>query len=210
MDNSNGRGLAPAAVNNKEGRPIEHYSEIYRKLDPSDIQRRCGFAFNGESFAVTFLGEPLRVAFPEFSVTPEVANNVKILLLRHLSEGRLTNFNGSFLAYRDVPWGSLYDKNFQGRCVKRLAYSFGQKIEKWVDAMKSLGATAVERLGDAAFDLSILPGLTVRYILWAGESEDDIPPAAQILFGDNVPDAFSAEDLAVIGDVTIDAMKRRI
>ncbi|MFQ9393460.1 MAG: DUF3786 domain-containing protein [Lachnospiraceae bacterium] len=34
------------------------------------------------------------------------------------------------------------------------------------------------------------------------------PPSAQILFSDNFPLSFSAEDMAVVGDITIGTMKK--
>lgn len=51
-----------------------------------------------------------------------------------------------------------------------------------------------------------MPGLQVRLILWEGD--DEFPPSAQILFSDNFPVAFTqGEDMAVVGDVTIDMLK---
>ena len=42
-------------------------------------------------------------------------------------------------------------------------------------------------------------------ILWAGD--DEFPPSSQILFSDNFPNAFQAEDMAVVGDITITMIK---
>ena len=41
----------------------------------------------------------------------------------------------------------------------------------------------------------------------AGEKLRD-PPSAQILFSDNFPAAFSAEDVAYVGDIVMDYMKK--
>ena len=45
----------------------------------------------------------------------------------------------------------------------------------------------------------------MTFILWAG---DDDSSSAQILFDNNIPFAFSAEDVAVIGDVSIDYISK--
>ena len=42
-------------------------------------------------------------------------------------------------------------------------------------------------------------------ILWEGD--DEFPPSSQILFSDNFPVSFQAEDMAVMGDVIIGALK---
>lgn len=44
------------------------------------------------------------------------------------------------------------------------------------------------------------------FILWAGDEE--FPPSAQILFSDNFPLSFEAEDLAVVGDISIGTLKK--
>jgi hypothetical protein len=42
-------------------------------------------------------------------------------------------------------------------------------------------------------------------LLWAGDEE--FPPGAQILFDDNFVFAFTAEDLAALGEVALDRLK---
>ena len=42
-------------------------------------------------------------------------------------------------------------------------------------------------------------------IIWEGD--DEFPSKAQILFDDNFPSAFSAEDIAVAGDICISRLK---
>ncbi|MDO5332124.1 MAG: DUF3786 domain-containing protein, partial [Bacillota bacterium] len=55
------------------------------------------------------------------------------------------------------------------------------------------------------YDIDIVKGLTVRLIIWEGD--DEFAPQAQVLFSDNFPKAFAAEDIAVVGDVLINALK---
>ena len=39
------------------------------------------------------------------------------------------------------------------------------------------------------------------------EGDDEFPPSSQILFSDNFPVSFAAEDMAVMGDVIIGSLK---
>ncbi len=59
--------------------------------------------------------------------------------------------------------------------------------------------------GDIAYQLEIFPGYLVQMILWEGD--DEFPPSSQILFSDNFPVSFQAEDMAVMGDVIIGSLK---
>ena len=49
------------------------------------------------------------------------------------------------------------------------------------------------------------PEYKIQMILWEGDEE--FPPSSQILFSDNFPVSFQAEDMAVMGDVIIGSLK---
>ena len=70
--------------------------------------------------------------------------------------------------------------------------------------MEHIHCVSVEH-GDIAYQLEIFPGYLVQMILWEGD--DEFPPSSQILFSDNFPVSFQAEDMAVMGDVIIGSLK---
>lgn len=73
--------------------------------------------------------------------------------------------------------------------------------------MEDMGAERV-KMGDCAYRFEFINNLYMTFILWEGD--DEFPPSAQILFDNNFPFAFSAEDVAVIGDVSIEYVSRRM
>ena len=86
----------------------------------------------------------------------------------------------------------------------RLAFGFGNKQEQFQRAMEKIGAKRLSH-GDIAYEFEFLDGYYLQMILWAGD--DEFPPSSQILFSDNFPNAFQAEDMAVVGDITITMIK---
>lgn len=208
--------MADLKGNNQQlGVPLGIYKDRYMKLDPDEASRRTGVPFHIErgAFALTVLGYQLYAAWPDYTLVPgdpaqcprELYNGeALILLIRYLLEGAHAEATGNWLPYRDLPWGDVYDQNFQGRCIKRLAFGFGSKLDVFAKACDKLSGVRHNK-GDACYDLPFLPGVTVRLILWAGDEE--FPPQSQWLFSDNTPLAFTAEDVAVIGDVIIGALK---
>lgn len=202
----------------KERIPFEHYLEAFRKADPMEIAERCGVPYdeNKGVFSIRLMGVNYTVAWPSYDIQHEEEErigyypletraNARILLLRFLTEGGAAPTTGKFLTYREVPWGEVYFKQFQGRCLFRLAFGFGNKLQVFRQIMERVGASPIGS-GDAGYDLEFMPGLQVRLILWEGD--DEFPPSAQILFSDNFPVAFTqGEDMAVVGDVTIDMLK---
>ncbi len=200
---------------NKEKRPLLHYKPLYEALDPDEASARCGVAYNRDkkAFALRFMGRDYSIGFPEFSVSPDSEAKfhplaelpaAQLLIMRYLIEGRYVESKGGFLTFREMPWGEVYKAQFDGRCIKRLAFGFGGKPEALKKAMDEIGASPL-KTGDFSYEFELLPGLKMQFILWRGDEE--FPPSSQILFSDNFPLAFSAEDMAVIGDVTITTVK---
>ncbi len=208
----------PYEKDSKERMPYEHYMEIYRQLNPEDISRRTNIPYDAaaQTFTLRLMGVTYQVSWPDYEVRHldreefqyyplENAPNARILVLRFLTEGAAAPASGKFLTYREIPWGEVYFKQFQGRCLFRLAYGFGNKLQKFREVMEKLGAKQLSH-GDAGYAFEFLNGLYLQFLLWEGDEE--FPPSAQILFSDNFPVAFvMGEDMAVVGDVSIGALK---
>ena len=204
------------AKDSKEQRPYEYYLKTYQEIDPKEISERTGFFYDEEKkvFTVVFMGSTYEISFPDYKISHkedekgvyplEEAMNAKIFMVRYLSEKAKAPSSGKFLTYREVPWGEVYFRQFQGQCLMRLAFSYGNKLEAFKKVMTAMGAKPLEQ-GDCAFELEFMEGFFIRLILWEGD--DEFPPSSQILFSDNFAVTFAAEDLAVAGDICINMMK---
>jgi hypothetical protein len=200
--------------NNQEA-SIEHYLPIYRELDPQEAETRTNFEFDKTQgrFTLQVMGYTLYAGWPEFYLAPANADDcpktlysfpMQVLAIRVLTVGVNALSSGEFKAYRELPWGELYDPNFNGRCIKRFAYGFGFKPDAFKKAAQLLSGVKQE-IGDVAYDLPFMGNITCRLILWTPDEE--FPPSAQFLFSDNSSLMYNAEDLAVVGDVIISALK---
>ena len=196
--------------------PWEHYLAEYKKTDPTEIRNRLRIPYDPETreFTVTFLGTVYQVSHPDFEVRHipdqkgyyplEDMIKAKILTLRYLLRGSYAESMGSFKTYREMPWGEVYLRQFDGRCIKRLAFSYGNRLGDFQKLMEHLGAEKIAH-GDICYQLCIYPGYDVQMILWEGDEE--FPPSSQFLFSDNFPVSFEAEDIAQMGDVIIGSFK---
>lgn len=207
----------PYEKDNKERIPLEHYLEEYKKLDPVETAGRCGVEYDSEKqqFHIRLMGYGYLVDFPKFAVHKEEEEQegafllltqvpAQIIVLRFLISGQMVKSTGKYLTYREVPWGEVYFRQFEGRCLTRLKFGFGSKLHQFAAAMERLGAKKIA-MGDVAYEFEFINGLHVRFILWVGDEE--FPPSSQILFEDNFPYAYQAEDLAVVGDLSISTLK---
>ena len=66
--------------------------------------------------------------------------------------------------------------------------------------MEALQGKPYEK-GDIGWEFEFMPGLSIRISIW--NADEEFPPSAQILFSDNFHYAFTAEDMACIGDIFI-------
>ena len=192
--------------NNKEELPLAHYLEKFQAGDPAEMAARCRLPFANGEFTVTLMGDRFTLSHPDFAIAGdrEPTNPERILFLRYLLDGRYVEPAGDYLTYREFPWGEVYLQQFTGRCIKRFAFSYASRTEVLHRVMARLPAVPVER-GDVGYELTLMEGLTMQFILYLGD--DEFPPNAQILFSDNFRYAFTAEDMANIGDITMARMK---
>jgi putative radical SAM enzyme (TIGR03279 family) len=77
------------------------------------------------------------------------------------------------------------------------------RVERFAAACVMLGGAAAEQR-DVSYDLPLTGGNALRLILREGDEE--FPASSQILFSDNIVEAWTAEDLAVLGEVAIRAL----
>lgn len=200
----------------KERMPWEHYLEQFQNADPQEISKRLQIPYdeNRKVFTLWFLGTVYEISYPDFQVG-HMADDMgyypleemiyaKILTLRFLLTGAVSEGTGKYKTYREMPWGEVYLRQFDGRCIKRLAFSYGNRLDAFRGIMEHIHANPVKH-GDAAYELEIYPGYRLQMILWEGDEE--FPPSSQILFSDNFPISFQAEDMAVMGDVIIGSLK---
>lgn len=198
-------------------RPYDYYLKRYQEMQPYMISERLHIPYSeGENcFHICFLGEFYKVTYPDFYIMHETEENgiylledfvqAKILLLRYLVDGIGMEHSGALLSYHDLPWGETYYRQFYGRCILRLAKTYGNQMRKFTAIMR--GMHGCERqYGDVAYEFELLNGLNLCFILWEGDEE--FAPSAQILFSDNFPAAFSAEDVAYVGDIVMEYMKQ--
>ena len=201
---------------NLEMQPYHYYLSEYQNISPGDISSRLEIPFdeNSKTFKIRFMEKTYTISYPEFKIhcidKPDaqaiLCNDIhaKILVLRYFTEGDCMKASGNLLSYRDLPWCEVYYRQFYGRCIMRLARMFGKRQEAFKTIMKGLNGIP-KKYGDVSYEFQFLEGLRLCFVLWAGDEE--FPSSAQILFSDNFPVAYAAEDVAYIGDVVLDYMK---
>ena len=198
--------------NNYRENPIRWYKEKLSGMTADEVSLRCSLEKQDNCVFVTIMGCRYSVQIPKFVCTrltedkPDFLQSqaVQVMLLHFLTESSYAPPTGNFISFREYPSGELYYKAFEGRCLKRLAFSYGTKLDAFRRDFAALGALPISG-GDAACEMEFMKGLFIRIILWGPDEE--FPPSAQILFSDNFPISFSSEGVAGLGDILIGSLK---
>ncbi|MDR1496555.1 MAG: DUF3786 domain-containing protein [Clostridiales Family XIII bacterium] len=189
-------------------KPLEHYSRVFASLDPLDIAERTRVPYDAErrEFTITLMGVRYAVGWPgaEIGIDDPYA---RILMLRYLEEGRYIEPTGRYVAYHELPWGDVYVSNFRGRVIRRFLSEFGRDLDalkKIIEGASGLGAEPEEKC-DLGYRFDFMNGLPMKILVWEGD--DEFPASAQMLYDKAVAFAYTAEDIAVAGDILISRLK---
>ena len=169
----------------KDKLPYDHYKNLIKDKDPLEMAEKstCPYDPEKQLFTVTLMGEEYKVKYPEGDV--------------------LLKDETAFDDYKPMTMILRYLLNAQG--LKRFAFTFNYDVEGLKRAMEKLGAEPKEH-GDLSYRFEFINNMYLTVILWLGD--DEFPPESQILFDSNITSGFDAEDLAVMGDIFIPALKR--
>ena len=196
--------------NHKEEVPFSYYENLFRDVNPEDVAARLpDVKWNGKEFYVNLLGREYAISHPAYGIRATDGGNVPPLptqtfLLRYLLEGKKVSWGGSWLTFREMPWGELYIKPYTGRVLTRAAFTLGTRLEAFKAAAEKMGAQPVNH-GDAGYLFTLIGDYQMQILAWAGD--DEFPPNAQVLYSDNFADGFAAEDRVVAGDILISTIK---
>ena len=92
---------------------------------------------------------------------------------------------------------------FNGRCIRRSAFTFGRDLNKFADASRRLGGAEISQ-GDRGFEFAVVQDYRIRLSVW--EAAEEFPPSAQILFSDNFAAGFLADESVAAAELLIGAL----
>lgn len=179
---------------------------------PGEVAHRSGTTFrdadvqSGEGyFHVPLLGRVYGVAFPSGEVTaldgglaprpPQV-----LLALHYLACADGHPMADRWAAFRELPDGLVYDSAVRGRVEPPLVATFGGTPERLDVAARGVGGVPIA-VGDVAYAFDALPRVRLAVALYLGD--DELPPAARLLYDAAAGHYLPTEDLAVLGGMLV-------
>ena len=185
-------------------------------LDPVDQARRAGCRVQGAGpsleAVLDLVGRPARVwlrgelAGQVVSAAGEpLAPLEQAIVLHYLVHGvGQVPPPTELIGFVDVKDAAFYGEPFRRRVEARVEQAFGRSGADLSAAALSVGGEVLAGLADAAVRVRALPLVPVTIVLWLGDEE--LGPAAKVLFGDNVGSLLGVEDLVALAQLVVRAM----
>jgi hypothetical protein len=151
------------------------------QLDPLEVCRRSLVTYDESSRKYT-----LRVLIVDYDVMLETraimptgrkndgladpGPEFRIMVLDYLVNCKELSLSGRLVSGAQLKAGEFFFRGTHGLELDALTNAFGNKPEQFKNAGLSLGGRSLE-LGDASFQLPMLPRIPITYVLWAADEE---------------------------------------
>jgi hypothetical protein len=135
---------------------------------------------------------------------------LSVLILRYLIGRSKRGFHpyGEWISFKETDGGKLFWPNFSNRAIKPLVECFKQDPNGTIQIlMENLGGRKVEG-GDVAIEVETFPGVFVRILFWRGDEE--LPPAATMLFDRGLTEVYIMEDVAVLLTLVAETISKMV
>ncbi len=126
----------------------------------------------------------------------EVTQYLQTLILHYLEGAGKAQLANRLVTFREFDGGAIYYPAFKARTIDVMVKEFGDKPDLLRRIGEAVRAEPVE-IGSVGFKVHFFPRMPVVVILWLGDEE--VPPAANILFDANAGKILPTEDISVMG-----------
>lgn len=179
--------------------------EAFSRKNPGRLAVNAGGTFSNRCFFLPHLDREivLDVESQRFTVQPsgeEAPIWLAILAIHYINNAPGSRPTGTLKAFREFKEGSFYEPAFNRRTKEILIQMFGNDPTPMRDAAEKLNGRILDS-GDASVELPYFPHLPITCIVWRGDEE--FPPEASVLFDETAELFFSAEDMAVAGQMAV-------
>jgi hypothetical protein len=179
--------------------------DIFAGKDPGRVAVKARSEFQGRSLIVPHLNRQIFVDADKHALTMSESGEeapiwLAILTLHYLNNASGVQPSGNLKHFREFKDGHFYEPAFNRRTRDILISAFGDNPGLMIKAGRNLNGKILQT-GDAAVELAYFPCLPITCILWKGDEE--FPPEASVLFDETADVFFSAEDMAVAGQMAV-------
>lgn len=178
-------------------------------MEPVEIARLTGFAWNGRAFEVNTLGTTIQIDWPGCEITPQLDMWHHLTILQYMAGAKelpLTDKYISLCDFREggLARGSSFDRE-NDRIIGRIGTNDITRIQK---AAGALGGTRIPGNADISIRFSFLPKFQMVLNLWL--ADEDFPASGKVLLDAGAESFLPVEAAGTATGILLAKLEERI
>jgi hypothetical protein len=156
--------------------PVHYWQELLA-MDPQDVSQRALVTFQAEEGyqipfwnRIYFCRPDRQHIWRKDDPEKNLSFQEYLVLLMYLMKAQDRSIEGKKINEREIPGGELFFRGPHALLKEPLEKTFGKDGESFLQAGLNIGGRNTG-LGDASFELLILPRIPVEYILYTADEE---------------------------------------
>jgi hypothetical protein len=179
--------------------------EVLERKDPGRMAEKAAVRFQDRCIVIPHLDREIVLnvdtrRFATRDTGEEAPIWLAILTLHYLNNADGRQPTGKLKHFREFKDGHFYEPAFNRRTKDILVSAFGANPAALIAGGLKLKGKVLST-GDAAVELAYFPCLPITCILW--KEDEEFPAEATVLFDETADLFFSAEDMAVAGQMAV-------
>ncbi len=168
--------------------------------DPWEIARNAGVSFDGSAFALSSLGEEIRVSFPAYEIEPRLDPWRQMVLLHYLKLADGAPLYGRLMAFAELKSGLARGGDFDRGCEAAIRDRLGGLDPEALRAKcEGLGARMLDSNADLCAEFPYLPRFPLTLKLWFADEE--FPASGRLMLDASADHYLTIEDAVTAGQL---------
>lgn len=169
---------------------------------PEEIAANAKVTFDGSGFCFESLGTSLRVSYPQWQITPELApwHQLVILHYLHLADG--TPLTGQAVTFAQQKDGMIRGGGFDRKAENTISRLDYHRVKACCTA---LGGRERPSKADYCAELPFLPMYPVTLNYW--QADEEFPASGRLLTDSSAEHYLTIEDAVTVGELLLERLE---
>ena len=174
--------------------------------DPGTIAQNAGVDYDAaeQIFSFSSMGIPLRITYPDYTITPAVSGWHRLAILHYLDLA-----DGCPLAGKDIPFGQMLSGMVRGggidrKCEAQISRIGDLSEERLHELCEALGGEKIPSNADMAYRIPFLPRFPVTLKVWLPDEE--FPASGRLTVDESADHYFTIEDAVMAAELLLDRL----
>lgn len=174
--------------------------------DPEAIAQNAGVDYDAAAqlFSFSSMGIPLRITYPDYTITPAVSGWHRLAILHYLDLA-----DGCPLTGKDIPFGQMRSGMVRGGGIDRKCEAVISRMpelseEHLTRLCGALGGERISSHADIAYRIPFLPRFPMTLKVWLPDEE--FPASGRLMVDESADHYFTIEDAVMAAELLLDRL----